>query len=388
VANEIPRLGPNAALIGKPGSRAQLATPCLVLDRHALARNIQNTADFCHEHAIALRPHGKSHKCATIAGLQMKAGAAGLCVATLGEAEAMAKAGITDLLITSTFTQPNKFSRAASLAAQGCRLSVVADDVDMVDQLAAAAAQAGAVIDVLVDVDLGRHRNGVVSVPQAVAVAGRIAASPHLRFGGIQAYASHISHVPAYGARLRASRACADFIVEIRSALVAAGHSIQHVSGGSTGTLFMDPGLGCYTELQCGSYVFNDVEYGSIDLDAENPDRRRASPFETALFVKVSVIGRNVEGRVTCDGGNKHFSAKDTLPTFRVPPSEGAIYRPDSDEHGIIELSAASPQPALGASFELIVPHCDPTVNLYDHFHVVEGDRLVDIWPIGARGAF
>ncbi len=110
--------------------------------------------------------------------------------------------------------------------------------------------------------------------------------------------------------------------------------------------------------------------------------------FAAALFVKVSVIGRNVEGRVTCDGGNKHFSAKETLPAFRILPAEGAIYRPDSDEHGIIELPNGAPQPALGASFEMIVPHCDPTVNLYDHLHVVEGDKLIDIWPIEARGAF
>lgn len=376
-------LGPNAALIGMDGSRAQLATPCLVLEREALARNIQVAADFCREQNIALRPHGKSHKCAAIAALQLKGGAAGLCVATVGEAEAMAKAGIRDLLITSTFTQPNKFLRAASLAARGCRLSVVADDPDMVDQLAKAAEQAGIVIEVLVDVDLGRHRNGVVSVAQAVSVANRIAANRNLRFGGMQAYASHISHVPSYAERLRVSRICADVITNVRSALIAAGHSVPRVSGGSTGTLFMDPGLGCYTELQCGSYVFSDVEYGSLDLDEMN-----SSPFAAALFVKVSVIGRNVEGRVTCDGGNKHFSAKETLPAFRIPPLEGAIYRPDSDEHGIIELPKGAPQPALGASFEMIVPHCDPTVNLYGHLHVVEGDRLIDIWPIEARGAF
>ena len=110
-------LGPNAALIGMAGSRAQLATPCLVLDRQVLARNIKTAADFCRERDIALRPHGKSHKCAAIAALQLKGGAAGLCVATVGEAEAMARAEITDLLITSTFTQPNKFLRVASLAA-------------------------------------------------------------------------------------------------------------------------------------------------------------------------------------------------------------------------------------------------------------------------------
>jgi len=383
-----PQLGPNEALIGKAGSRADLATPCLVLDRAALTRNIATAAAFCSKNAIALRPHGKSHKCAAIARLQLEAGAVGLCVATIGEAEAFADAGIKDLLITSTFTQPNKFARAVDLARQGCRLAVVADDPHMVDKLAASVAQAGVSIEVLVDVDLGRHRNGIVSAAQAVAVAVRIAASPNLRFGGMQAYASHLSHVPSYDERLAASRQCAAFIAEIGAALAGAGHQIARVSGGSTGTLFMDPGLACYSELQCGSYVFNDVEYASFDLDAPQPSGQGGSPFGAALFVKVSVIGRNVQGRVTCDGGNKHFSAKGTLPAFQKSPVEGAIYRPDSDEHGIIELPEGAAQPELGASFELIVPHCDPTVNLYSHFHVVEGDRLIDIWPIEARGAF
>ena len=102
----------------------------------------------------------------------------------------------------------------------------------------------------------------------------------------------------------------------------------------------------------------------------------------------VSVIGGNWPGRVTCDGGNKHFSAKGTLPAFVREPVPGAVYRPDSDEHGIVELPVGADPPPLGASFELVVPHCDPTVNLYDHYHVVEGDTLIDIWPIEARGAF
>jgi D-serine deaminase-like pyridoxal phosphate-dependent protein len=381
-------LGPNAALIGQPGSRDLLATPCLVLDRVALARNIASAAAFCRAHEIKLRPHAKSHKCAAIAYLQMKAGAVGLCVATVGEAETFAHAGITDLLITSTFTQPNKFARAVALAARGYRITLVADDPEMVGQIAAHAAQQSVVIDVLVDVDLGRHRNGVTSAERAVAVAQRIAASPALRLAGIQAYASHISHLPTYAERLAASQSCARFIEQIRAALAAAGFPLTHVTGGSTGTLFMDPGLDCYSELQCGSYVFNDAEYRALDLDDNKAHIEEASPFAASLFVKVSVIGRNVPGRVTCDGGNKHFSAKGTLPAFLTPPVEGAVYRPDSDEHGIIELPKGAPQPALGSQFELIVPHCDPTVNLYDHFHVVEGDRLVDIWPIEARGAF
>lgn len=381
-------LGPNGALIGNAAARAQLATPCLMVELAALQRNIQTAAKFCREKSIALRPHAKSHKCARIAALQLEAGATGLCVATVGEAEAMAAAGVRDLLITSTFSQPNKIARAVRLAGEGCQLSVVADDCMMVDHIGAAAAQAGTVLEVLVDLDLGRHRNGVVSAEQAVAVADRIAARPELRFGGLQAYASHLSHVASYEERLRASRDCAAFIAEIAAALSAAGHGLHRITGGSTGTLFIDPSLGCYTELQCGSYVFSDVEYASLDLDGRSQIAQSILPFEPCLFVKVSVIGRNVSDRVTCDGGNKHFSAKETLPAFRKAPAVGAIYRPDSDEHGIIELPAGTPQPTLGMPFELIVPHCDPTVNLYDHMHVMDGDMLVDIWAIEARGAY
>ncbi len=375
--------GPNAALIAQEGSRQNLATPCLVLDVSALRRNIEKAAEFCRTHNIALRPHAKSHKCSSIGALQIAGGAGGLCVATVGEAEAMAAKGLRDLLITSSFSQDNKFARAAKLASDGCVLSLVADDPLTVDRLEAAAKQANVTLDILVDVDLGRHRNGVVTADQAVAVADRIAASPHLKLGGMQAYASHISHVETYADRLRVSEDCAAVIKDLCAALAQAGHEVTRVTGGSTGTLFMDPSLHCYTELQCGSYVFNDVEYAGIELNAD-----KATPFEPCLFVKVSVIGRNNAGRVTCDGGNKHFSAKGTLPAFNHAPVAGAVYKPDSDEHGIIELPEGAQQPPLGASFELIVPHCDPTVNLYNQFHVVEGDRLIDIWPIEARGAF
>ena len=376
-------LGPNAALIGKPGSRAELATPCLVLDRARLEANIRRAATFATAQGIALRPHAKSHKCVAIAARQVAAGAVGVCTATAGEAEAMAAGGINDILITSSLTQPGKIARAVALAASGCKLGLVADDPGIVDRIAATAAAANITLDVLVDVDLGRKRNGVTSLAQALAVAARIAASANLRLAGLQTYASHISHVENYVERREASQAAAVRIVEIKSALEAAGYRVATVTGGSTGTLFIEPHLGCYTEQQCGSYVFNDVEYGLVDLDGAS-----TPVFAPSLFVRVSVLSRNVPGRVTCDGGNKHFSAHGTLPAFETPPATGAIYRPDSDEHGIIELPAGAAQPAHGASFELIVPHCDPTVNLYSHYHVVEGDTLVAIWPIEARGAF
>jgi 3-hydroxy-D-aspartate aldolase len=376
-------LSPNAALIGSPGSRQRLATPCLVLDRLRLEANIATAAAHAKAMGLALRPHGKSHKCATIAQMQIAAGARGLCVATVGEAEALAHAGINDMLITSIFIQPGKIARVIALAQSGCRLAIVVDDPGMVDAIAAAALQANVSFDTLIDVDLGRNRAGVTNSAQALAVAARIAAAPNLRLAGLQTYASLISHIVSHAERLAQSIKSAGMIAGIKSALEAAGHIIETVTGGSTGTLFIDPGLGCYTELQPGSYVFNDVEYMGVDLDGFH-----GPIFNPSLFVAVSVIGRNVPGRVACDGGNKHFSAKGTLPAFSDPKVAGAIYRPDSDEHGIIELPAGAEQPALGNGFELIVPHCDPTANLYDCYHVVDGDMLVDIWPIEARGAF
>jgi D-serine deaminase-like pyridoxal phosphate-dependent protein len=376
-------LGPNVGLIGVPGSRNMLATPCLVLDRRRLERNIASAAAHASKHEIALRPHGKSHKCAAIAKLQIAAGARGICVATVGEAEAMARAGVNDLLITSIFTQPGKIARTVALSKSGCRVMIVADDPGIVDAISAVAVQAGVKFDVLIDVDLGRHRAGVTSSTQALAVAARIAASPSLTLVGLQTYASLISHTASYSERLSQSVASTQMILAIKADLENAGHSITTVTGGSTGTLFIDPGLGCYTELQPGSYVFNDVEYMGVDLDGHH-----GSLFEPALCVAVSVIGRNVPGRVACDGGNKHFSAKGTLPVFKHPPAPGAVYRPDSDEHGIIDLPAGAVQPELGTTFELIVPHCDPTANLYSVYHIVDGNTLIDIWPIEARGAF
>ncbi len=381
--NARPLPGPNDHLIGRVGAASQMSTPCLVLDKAVFDRNLAAAAALCATAGIALRPHAKTHKCGTIALAQIERGAAGICVATIGEAEAMVAAGVEDILVTSVFTQPSKIGRAIALARTGARIAVVVDDAGMAGWLAAAAEQAGLILPVLIDVDLGRHRSGVADAAGALAVAAVIGRSASLDLAGIQAYASHISHVQSHADRLAASQACAEQIKGIRAALEAAGHPVRAVTGGSTGTLFIDTKLGVYTELQCGSYVFSDVEYAAIDLDGAG-----STPFDPALFVRVSVIGRNWPGHVTCDGGNKHFSAKGTLPSFRAAPAAGATYRPDSDEHGIVELPPGAPRPELGQGFDLVVPHCDPTLNLFDTIHVLDGDTLVDVWPIEARGAY
>lgn len=377
------RLGPNASLIGVPGSRARLATPCLIVERDTLALNLRTAADYAARSGIALRPHAKTHKCAAIAHLQLAQGATGIAVATVGEAERLAAAGIDNILITSTFSQPSKIERALSIARQGCRLTVVADNVAIATAIASHADAHGTHVDALVDVDLGRKRSGATTAELALAIATALAGSPRITVRGIQAYAGQLSHVADFSEREVRCIGAAQFAREVGARLAAAGFSIDVVSGASTGSMFIDASLDCYTELQCGSYVFMDVEYSAVDLQ-----RSAATVFRPALFVQTSVISINQPDRVTVDAGYKHTSAKDTLAMVRPTTECDATYRPDSDEHGFLFFEPGATRPKLGRTVELVVPHCDPTVNLYDHFHVVDGDRLVDIWPIEARGAF
>ncbi len=139
---------------------------------------------------------------------------------------------------------------------------------------------------------------------------------------------------------------------------------------------------GVYTEFQCGSYALMDAEYDRVD-----PDGTGRPAYPTSLFVAVRVISANAPGLATTDGGEKRFAAKQaTAPVIVRGAPAGATYKPSSDEHGTVTLPEGAWLP-VGHLVELQVPHCDPTVNLYDFIHVMRGDALVEIWPVDARGA-
>jgi len=156
---------------------------------------------------------------------------------------------------------------------------------------------------------------------------------------------------------------------------------VDIVSGAGTGTFDLDPEARIFTELQVGSYVFMDVDYQRALKDGRN-----ALPFETALFVATSVVSVNADGFVTTDGGLKCFATDGPKPEVASGAPPGSRYEFFGDEHGKLILPAGGPRPALGAMIECVTPHCDPTVNLHDFYHVVRGDTLVDIWPVEARG--
>jgi D-serine deaminase-like pyridoxal phosphate-dependent protein len=378
----VPALGPNAYLIGQPDARARLCTPALLLDLEAFEHNLAAMAVFCREQGVALRPHAKTHKSVEIARKQLEAGAVGICCATIGEAERLTDGGIDNLLITSPLATAAKLERLAALLERANGLMVVADRLEAVDALAGLAAGASRPLAVLVDLGVGRQRTGCTSTGAALAVARRIAAANSLVFGGVQAYAGHLQHIPELAERQRQGALEDAKVREVLDGLAGDGIEVPRVTGAGTGSHAIDAARGLFNELQCGSYIFLDVDYMRVALRADGTE-----PFRPSLLVRTAVISANAEGHVTTDAGLKAFATDGPRPVIARGAPAGAEYFFFGDEHGRVELEDAPRRLPVGTALECLVPHCDPTVNLHNVYHVVQGDALIDIWPIDARGA-
>jgi D-serine deaminase-like pyridoxal phosphate-dependent protein len=369
----------HAHLIGRQGGRADLNSPALVVDVDVLDANIAAMARFAAAHGLALRPHAKTHKSADVARRQIAAGAVGVCVAKLGEAEALAQGGIASIHITSPVVSPPAIERLVALQAIVPQLSVVVDHPANVAALAGAAFTRP--LGVLVDVDPGIHRTGVASPQAAVDIARLISASPRLRYEGVQFYCGAEQHVPTAQGRREALIERNKRLQEVIEALAQAGLAPGVVTGGGTGTFALDAEFGVLTELQVGSYIFMDEDYLACEPVAGAPT------FAPSLFVDARVVSANAERLVTVDAGVKSFSTDvPARPRVVAGAPADATYLPMGDEHGALLIPEGAERPALGARVTFTAPHCDPTVNLYDHFHLVRGDTLVDIWPVSGRG--
>lgn len=373
------RLGPNAHLIGQPGSRAALDTPALILDLPAFERNLAAMAARAEQRNVKLRPHAKTHKCVEVARRQIAAGALGVSCTTLHEATVMVTGGISGVLITSPVVTPAHVARLIALAedAGAGNLMVVIDHPDNARSLSEAAAKLGFPLDVLVDFGAGYQRTGTATEADAVALAKVIAGLPNLTLRGLQAYAGNIQHVRARDDRAERAAALRVRVAAIISGLNDAGLPPAIVTGGGTGTHDLDETP--FTELQPGSYLVGDADYWPVLRDGVD-----TAPFEIALFAQSAVVSINAADYVTLDAGVKSLATDGPLPRIVRGAPDDATYAFFGDEHG--RLSTAGERPRLGAKVEMIVPHCDPTINLHDVLHVVDGDTLVDIWTIDARG--
>ena len=372
--------GPNATLIGEPDARARLSTPCLLLEADAFEHNLAAMMDLVRGYGRQLRPHVKAHKCAAIARRQIEAGAMGLCCATVREAEVMAEAGLEGILVTSPVIAPGMIERLVRVRERISDLAVVVDSAAGAEALAAGASGSRP-IGAVVEIDVGQGRTGVRGPEDAVGLARRIEALPQLRYRGIQAYYGHLQHVPAYADRKAKAAAQWARLQPFLDALSAEGLRPGIVTGGGTGTHLPDLEAGPFTEIQPGSYLFMDKQYGAIEL-APGSD----APFRTALTVAARVISANQPDLVVLDAGFKAMATDAGPALVASGAAADATYQFMGDEHGGLRFGAGAPRPAVGDLVTLVAPHCDPTVNLHDWFHVMERGRLVDIWPIDARG--
>lgn len=372
----------HAHLIGQQGSRATLNTPVLILEIDALTRNIATMAALVAGRGIALRPHAKTHKSVAIARRQIAAGAVGVCVAKIGEAEVMADGGATGLLITSPVAAPAAIARLAALAQRAPDVIATIDDPGVAAAIDHAFVEAGETLGVIIDIDPGIRRTGVASPEAAVALAQAVATRPALRYCGVQFYCGAQQHIPDYHARAAAIVDRMDYLRRVIGALAEAGHAPDIVTGGGTGTHRIDLDLGVFTELQAGSYVFMDRQYLDCDLTGD-----ATLPFETALAVDARVVSANHDGLVTIDAGFKSLSTDGGVASVQrgAPVDTRFVFM--GDEHAALIGNGIGERLRPGDPVTLTVPHCDPTVNLYDFYHIVRGDTLIDLWPVDARGS-
>jgi 3-hydroxy-D-aspartate aldolase len=351
-------------------TKRDIPTPAALLDLDAFEANLERMAAQMRKSGKALRPHAKAHKCVEIARRQIAAGACGVCVATVPEAELMAAAGITGLLLTSPLADPLKIARAARTGAM-----VVVDHVKQAEWYAEAAQQHGQTVEVLIDLDVGDHRTGASSTQQALEIAEVIARHPSLRLRGLQAYSALGSHAGGREQRERVSREAFQVAVATRDAMARGGFSTEILSGGSTGTWDIDTELPAPTELQAGSYVLMDLAY-----------RREGLDFRHALTILATVVSANHQGLATVDAGYKAFATdRGYGPEVQddTPNLLGSSYRWGGDEFGFVDLlGTENPSPGLGDRIEFIPPHCDPTMNLYDTLYVCRGEQVESIWPV------
>lgn len=363
-------------------SRQDLSTPCLLLDLDLFEANIEKMSRHSRSHSIGLRPHAKTHKCVEIARRQVQAGARGVCVATMAEAEAMAKGGIPGLLITAEVVGRPKIERLLRLLKTQPDVMIVVDNPENVRELQRAASTAGTRFRVMIDLDVGSNRTGVLPGEPALRLAEEIARSKNLDMKGICAYAGHCAHVVGFSERKKSSVEAMGRAIETRDLLRKHGHNVEIVSGGSTGTYNIDSGIEGVSELQVGSYVFMDVDYRRIGGEGGEV----YDDFAPALTVLCTVIHRSAN-KAILDGGFKAFA---TDRKFGPEPKDlpGVQYAFNGDEHGALRFENPGRDIKLGDRVELIIPHCDPNVNLYDRMYGLRGDKVESVWSVldRARG--
>ena len=362
-------------------TRADLPTPALLVDLDAFESNVAKMVAYVKGKGRAIRPHGKTHKCPEIAQRLIAAGAVGACAAKISEADAFAAAGVRGLLVTTAVVGKYKIERAIRLARLAPDTMFCVDNMQTAEELDAAARAAKITIPVAIDLWIG-NRTGIMPGAPAVALAEGLERLKNLKLTTIQAYAGHAAHVVGFEQRKKVSTEEMGKAVETINAIRAKGIAMERLTGGSTGTYNIDTDIDGVTELQPGSFMFMDVDYNRIGGADGN---EFYGDFRNSLTVLTTVVSKPHDALVIVDGGLKAFSTDKPYPP-RIKDNSAVTFAYGGDEHGKLTFGTGAKALSVGDKAEFVIPHCDPSVNLYDRLFCLRGDNVEAVWRVAARG--
>ncbi len=349
-------------------TKADLDTPALWVDLDSLERNIVELARHFAAAQVHWRPHMKGIRVPAIARKAIAAGAIGVTCATIREAEAMAASGVGDILIANEMVGERKITRLARL----CRRAdakVIADNEENVRELSAAARRHDVQIGVLIDVNCGMNRTGLLPGPAVVDLAQKVNQSAGLRFLGLMTWEGHTLALSDPEERARATRNSISQLVGMADACRAVGLEVSIVSGGGSGTYKTTPFIRGMTEIQAGGAIFCDVIYQSWGVETT-----------PCLFVKTIVSSKPAPDRVVVDAGFK------ALPVWHAQPrgiSLGAVKsHVSSAEHGVITLEDADERVQVGDMLDFVVGYTDSTIILHRKLHGIRRGVLEVEWDV------
>ncbi len=351
--------------------KTEIDTPALLLDMNAAEGNIKKMAAFFSGKTCKLRPHVKTHKLPLIAHKQIEAGAIGITCAKLGEAKIFFEAGIKSVLIANEIVGKTKIRRLVNLSSCG-DLTVCVDNENNAWDISEAAREMGRRINVLVEVNVGLNRCGVLPGKEALGLVQKIASLKNLVFRGIMGYEGAVFVLDPEEKKKQCSE-CNRLLVETKRLIEKEGFPVEIVTAGGSNTHHLTgiyPGI---TDIQVGSYVTMDRHNKYYGLD-----------FEQAISVLTTVISRPEKGRAVTDAGMKSLSTDEGLPTCIVP---GIAVSKLNEEHGHLRFEDPDHPLKVGDKIEILPSHGCTTIPLYDRYFILRGDYVESVAEIYARGA-
>jgi D-serine deaminase-like pyridoxal phosphate-dependent protein len=352
---------------------SELETPALLIDQQKLMRNITYMQEVADSSGVTLRPHIKTHKCPEIAKLQVKAGARGICGQKLGEVEVMAQAGFQDILIPNEIVQPTKIARLIELQ-EKATIKIAVDSLENAQSIGKVAASRGRTISVYVDVDTGMKRCGIPLGPSVAKFSKKVASIKGLRLEGLTTYEGHLYKIKNAKKRAIAATRIIKQYVEVGNRLRKAGVEIPKICCASTLTATVTARVPGVSELHPGNYVFYDL------MQVE----RGSAVFENcAQSVLTTVISTPTNDRCVVDAGTKAF-VNDQCMFPRALHHADLIPYSITEEH--LACTTKKTKVRVGDKVQFVPYHACTATNMFDQLYLVNGDEVVENWPISARG--